>query len=159
MGNGKRGLGLSWHESRPNSPFDANHDRRLVAAVEIVSPANKDRPDSRQLFVARCANLLQKGVCVSLVDLVTARSFNLYVELLALLRRRDPAFDPDPPPTYAATCRKKSAEGKTRLETWSFPLVIGQPLPKLPIWLAEDLPISLDLEASYEETCRALRIG
>src|SRR5262249_21540570 len=45
--------------------FDADRDRRLVAAVEIVSPANKDRPDSRQLFVAKCANLLQKGVCVS----------------------------------------------------------------------------------------------
>jgi Protein of unknown function (DUF4058) len=139
--------------------FDADRDRRLVAAVEIVSPANKDRPDSRQLFVAKCANLLQKGVCVSLVDLVTARNFNLYVDLLALLRRRDPAFDPDPPPAYAATCRKASAGGKTRLETWSFPLAIGQPLPKLPIWLSEELPISLDLEASYEETCRALRIA
>src|SRR5262245_63277945 len=139
--------------------FDADRDRRLVAAVEIVSPANKDRPDSRSLFVAKCANLLQKGVCVSLVDLVTARNFNLYVDLLALLRRRDPAFDPNPPPAYAATCRKTSAGGKTRLETWSFPLVIGQPLPKLPIWLADDLPISLDVEASYEETCRALRIG
>src|SRR5262249_14121487 len=28
--------------------FDLERDRQLVAAVEIVSPANKDRPDSRQ---------------------------------------------------------------------------------------------------------------
>ena len=28
----------------------------------------------------------------------------------------------------------------------------------LPIWLKETLPISLDLEATYEESCRTLRI-
>jgi hypothetical protein len=31
--------------------------RRLVAVVEIVSPANKDRPDTRRAFVTRCAAL------------------------------------------------------------------------------------------------------
>lgn len=29
--------------------FDLERDRRLVAAVEIVSPANKDRAESRRL--------------------------------------------------------------------------------------------------------------
>src|SRR5260370_932936 len=40
--------------------------RRLVAAVEIVSPANKDRPASRRSFVAKCAPMIQKRVCVSI---------------------------------------------------------------------------------------------
>jgi hypothetical protein len=31
-------------------------------------------------------------------------------------------------------------------------------LPTLPVWLRDDLAVSLDLEASYEETCRTLRI-
>src|SRR5262249_29524800 len=35
--------------------YDAKHQRRLVAAVELVSPANKDRPEHRQMFVAKCA--------------------------------------------------------------------------------------------------------
>lgn len=39
--------------------FDLERNRRLVAAVELVSPANKDRPESRQLFVSKCLNLLQ----------------------------------------------------------------------------------------------------
>src|SRR5438128_1673500 len=108
--------------------YDVDRDRTLVAAVEIVSPANKDRPDSRQLFVAKCASLLTKGVCVSLVDLVTIRHFNLYTELLALIGRSDPAFSPDPPPTYAATCRKRTADRRTKLDLWSYPLVVGQPL-------------------------------
>ena len=37
-------------------------------------------------------------------------------------------------------------------------LEIGQPLPTLPIWLKENWAISLDLDSSYEETCRTLRI-
>jgi hypothetical protein len=31
-------------------------------------------------------------------------------------------------------------------------------LPTLPLWLTEDFAIPLDLEASYEQTCRDLRI-
>lgn len=139
--------------------FDVERDHRLVAAVEIVSPANKDRPASRQVFVAKCASLLQKGVCLSIVDLITVRRFNLYTELLALLARSDPSFSPDPPRTYAVTCRKRKAAKKTLLDTWAWPLVLGQSLPSLPIWLTETLAVSLDLEASYEEACRALRIA
>jgi hypothetical protein len=45
--------------------FDLERDRRLVAAVAIVSPANKDRPESRQLFVAKCLNLLRQDVYLS----------------------------------------------------------------------------------------------
>jgi hypothetical protein len=37
-------------------------------------------------------------------------------------------------------------------------LAIGQPLPSLSVWLSETQTVSLDLEASYEETCRVLRI-
>ena len=137
--------------------FDVERQRRLVAAVEIVSPANKDRPESRQLFVAKCFNLLRQDVCVSMIDLVTLRQFNLYIELLALLNRSDPTFSP-PPPIYAVTCRKRSIARQTKLEAWSRPLAIGQPLPSLPVWLSETQTVSLDLEASYQETCRVLRI-
>jgi hypothetical protein len=35
----------------------------------------------------------------------------------------------------------------------------GQPLPTLPIWLDVDLSIDLELESSYKETCRLLRIS
>jgi len=138
--------------------FDMERERQLVAAIEIVSPSNKDRPEHRQLFIAKCFNLLKEGVCVSIVDLVTIKKFNLYAELLTLLRGRDPAYGPTPPPTYAATCRKNVVGDKTTLDTWSFALTVGQPLPQIPIWLAPELHVMLDLESSYEETCRALRI-
>jgi hypothetical protein len=137
--------------------FDLERERRLVAAVEIVSPANKDRPESRPLFIAKCFHLLRNDVCVSIVDLVTIRQFNLYTELLAMLNRCDPAFGAAPP-IYAVTCRRRQAGRQTKLDTWPFPLAVGQPLPSLPVWLSETLSVTLDLEASYEETCRVLRI-
>ncbi|HEV3339126.1 MAG TPA: DUF4058 family protein [Pirellulales bacterium] len=137
--------------------FDLERQRRLVAAVEIISPANKDRPESRQLFVAKCFNLLRHDVCVSIIDLITIRQFNLYAELMALLGHSDPVFDP-PPSIYAVTCRKRTGGRRTKLDSWFQPLAIGQPLPSLPLWLSETQTVSLDLEASYEETCRVLRI-
>src|ERR1022692_4508241 len=38
--------------------------RTLVAAIELVSPANKDRRTHRQAFVRKCASYLQEGIGV-----------------------------------------------------------------------------------------------
>jgi hypothetical protein len=138
--------------------FDDSRTRTLVAAVELVSPGNKDRPETRREFVAKCATLLNQNVCVSIVDLVTTRHFCLYAELLEFLAVSDPKLGHPPPPTYAATCRGRKLNAKPRFETWAYPLVVGERLPTLPLWLTEDFAVSLDLEASYEDACRALKI-
>ncbi len=142
--------------------YDEKHERRLVAAVEIVSPGNKDRPESRRAFVAKCAALLRQDVSVAIVDVVTIRAFNLYAELLAFIGQVDPTLAPEPPPLCAAACRWKraadSARPHSRLQTWAHALALGQPLPTLPLWLADDFAVPLELEASYEEACRILRI-
>jgi hypothetical protein len=139
--------------------FDQERDRRLVAAVELVSPANKDRPESRRALVTKCAALLRQGVSIALVDLVTVRRFNLYAELLEWIGQHDPALGEEPPATYAAALRFQKPGARTRLQTWPYPLVLGQPLPTLPLWLSADRSVPLDLEASYEDTCRLLRIA
>ena len=138
--------------------FDQTRGRELVAAIEIVSPANKDRPETRQTFVSKCAALLQKKVCVSIVDLVTVKNFNLYCETLGVFGQTDPAFSPEPPATYAVTCRSHNMVTRSRFETWAYPMVVGQKLPTLPIWLSDEHAISLDLEVSYQQTCQVLRL-
>jgi hypothetical protein len=138
--------------------FDQERDERLVAAVELVSPANKYRPESRRAFVTRCAALLRQGVAIALVDLVTVRRYNLYAELLEWIGQHDPALGEEPTTTYAASLRFQKPAHRTRLQTWPYPLVVGQPLPTLPLWLAADRGVPLDLEASYEDACRLLRI-
>ena len=138
--------------------YDASRGRRWVAAIEIVSPVNKDRPESRRRFVAKCAALLRQSVSVVLVDLVTARDFNLYAELLDWVGERDPALSAGPPATYAVAARWRPHGTSRLLETWNRPMAVGQPLPVLPLWLTDEMAIPLDLEASYEQTCRDLRI-
>jgi len=138
--------------------YDRKRGRRLVAAIEIVSPANKDRPEHRRTFVAKCAALLQNRVSVSIIDLVTPRNFNLYRDLLELIGQADPSLGSEPPPLYAVACREKRHGDAWLLETWAQPLTLGQPLPTMPLWLADNLVVPLELEECYEETCRVLRI-
>lgn len=139
--------------------FDARRGRVLVAAIEIVSPANKDRPEHRNIFVAKCAALLQKGVAVSIIDFVTVRNFNLYSELLTFIGHSDPTFGDSPPPLYAASCRWTTKGDRAILEAWSHELLVGQPLPSLPLWLNKDLVVPLELESSYEQACNDLWIA
>jgi hypothetical protein len=168
------GNGSAWEPTRPSVAvetgllepdeyevrvYDAERGRRLVAAIEIVSPSNKDRLEHRRAFVLKCEALLRNGVSVSIIDLVTSRHFNLYVELLNLIECNDPTLGDDPPAISATACRWIERGRKHVLETWSHTLHIGQPLPTLPLWLAENYAIPLELEASYEETCRTLRIA
>jgi Protein of unknown function (DUF4058) len=138
--------------------YDHEHARRLVATVELVSPSNKDRPENRRAFVAKCAALLQQDVCVSIVDIVTDKRFNLYADLLDLMGRSDPMLGSEPPATYAVTLRGDRNGRRPHVKTWAHVLNVGQPLPTLPIGLRNDLWITLDLEWSYEQTCKYLGV-
>jgi hypothetical protein len=138
--------------------YDEKRHCRLVAAVEIVSPANKDRPEHRRAFTAKCAGLLRERVSVVIVDVVTTRTPNLYGELLDLIGQSDPGLSPEPPPLYTTACRMTRRENEWVLETWAQPLGLGQPLPTVPLWLADDLAVPLELEESYEQSCGILNI-
>lgn len=138
--------------------YDEKRRCRLVAAVEIVSPANKDRPEHRRAFVTKCAGLLRERVSVVIVDVVTTRTQNLYGELLDLIGQSDPTLGPEPPSLYAAACRLTKRADDWLLEAWPQSLGLGRTLPTMPLWLADDLAVPLELEESYEQSCGVLNI-
>lgn len=134
----------------------------LVAAIELVSPSNKDRDESRRTFAIKCAAYLQKGVSVVVVDTVTEREANLHAELCELLHL-PPTLAWESPTSLAAiayrTAKTLSAEREhIRLDVWPHGLAIGQLLPTLPLWLAPDLAVPLELEAAYAAACDSLVI-
>jgi hypothetical protein len=137
---------------------DRRRGTRLVAAVELVSPRNKDRPESRRAFAIKCASYLQALVSVVVVDVVTERHDDLYAEVLALIARERQGSWPGEPPLYTVALRTTKPDEHWRLETWEQPLALGRPLSTMPLWLANNLAVPLELEATYEETCRVLRI-
>lgn len=138
--------------------YDDGRGGRLVAAVELASPANKDRPEHRRAFAAKCSAYLQEGVSVVVVDVVTERRDNLHRELMELLGRTEAAPWPEGQDLYAVAYRTNKEKDAWRLDLWAEALAVGRPLPTLPLWLAPNLAVPLELEASYEETCQVLRI-
>ena len=92
--------------------YDQADSRRLVAAVEIVSPRNKDRTEARDAFASKCHAMLLEQVCVVIVDLVTTRSANLFAEL-ARAGAKPPSVADEP--IYAVSCRVHKGQ---RVETW-----------------------------------------
>ena len=150
----------------------------LALAHQQMVLAQQQAMLQQQALVQQQA-LLQQQVSVAIIDLVTTRSFNLYGELLEFIGHNDPSLGPEPPPIYAVACRatmkgnalatnlgvaKGELTGSTQngdtwlLETWAHVLQVGQPLPTLPLWLADNFAVPLELEACYEETCGVLRI-
>jgi len=138
--------------------FDEKRQNRLVAAVEIVSPGNKDRPEKRRAFCCKCAGLLQVGVSVVIVDVVTSRVHNLFNEVLDLIGQPSEAPDGEHPSLYAAAIRLVKRGDDWILESWLQPLALGAPLPTMPLWLADELAVPLELEESYERSCGILNL-
>lgn len=130
----------------------------LRAAIELVSPSNKDRASARRAFAAKCAGYLRRLVSVIVIDIVTERLANLHVEIMQALERPEEPFWESPTHLYAIAYRSFLAAGKPRLEVWPEALPLGHPLPELPLWLEPDLSLPLRLEESYVVTCASLRM-
>jgi hypothetical protein len=132
----------------------------LRAAIELISPANKDRTGSRLTFAAKCAGYLKHGISVVIVDVVTARAANLHREIFEVLgvKSRRAAWQ-SPTGLYAVAYRAVPVIKAPRVEAWLETLALGETLPVLPLWLSPGLCIPLRLEESYTETCRSLRIS
>jgi hypothetical protein len=135
---------------------------KLVAAIELVSPANKDRPSTRRAFATKIASYLQKGVSIVVVDIVTSRLANLHDELVELLHLPD-IFDWQSSTGLSAigyrAVREKTVETESeRLDVWPHQLTLGEPLPTVPLWLSSELAAPLELELTYANACQSLRI-
>lgn len=130
----------------------------LAGAIELVSPGNKDRPEARRAFAAKCVAYVTRGVGVVVVDVVTNRLANLHNEVVGLLGLGPPvSFDPAPP-TYAVAYRPARRADGDRVEMWTEPLAVGDDLPVLPLGLRNADTVPVDLAATYADACVRARL-
>ncbi len=134
--------------------FDSTAGPILAGVIELLSPANKDRPSSRAAFVSKCETYLQQGAGLVMVDIVTERSGNLHRELLERLD----AMTPLQSDLYTAAYHLIEENGQPGLQIWEETLAIGSSLPVMPLWLKGGLYLPVDLEATYQRTCLEQRI-
>lgn len=124
-------------------------DARLVAAVELVSPRNKDRPVARSTYLGRYVGYLLEGVHLLLVDVhPRPTGFSFADGLAAELQLRD---QPSLPPPVAVSYRvgEPAASGGRLLAVWRRPLAPATPLPAVPLPLTVDLAVQVDLDSTY----------
>jgi hypothetical protein len=137
---------------------DQTDDARLVAVVELVSPRNKDRDDSRRAFAAKCAAYLQRGVGLVVLDIVTSRQFNLHNEMVRMLNWGEASLMPSDDLLYAAGYRPVRRQETNQIDVWPNPLSIGQSLLVVPLALRGASAVPLDLEATYNDACQRSRL-
>jgi hypothetical protein len=136
--------------------FNQEAGPTLAGAIELVSPANKDRPAHRDAFVSKCAAYLQQGIGLVVVDVVTDRRANLHDELLARLQTS--GVVPWEAELYVVSYRPVQRAGQPSLDIWQVTVAVGRPLPTMPLWLRGNLCLPVDLGATYTRTCREQRI-
>ena len=153
-------------EPKRTLDFDPDHDvvevrvldergRELVLAgvVEIVSPANKDRPSTREAFVAKTEGYIGAGVGTVIADIVTDKTRSLHRQLCQ--RMGDP--DPEADPVYASAYRLMDESPRT-VQVWHEALAVDAPLPEMPLYLKGGPAVAVPLEATYVAACEANRI-
>jgi hypothetical protein len=131
----------------------------LVAAIELISPGNKDRADVRRAFAAKCASYLYRGVGLLVIDIVTSRRANLHNETMRLMEAAPEMHLPAEMNLYAVAYRPVLHQERAEVELWTAPCTVGGPLPLMPLRLTGDLFVPVDFETSYQETCRRRRLA
>ena len=120
-----------------------------MAAVELVSPRNKDRPVARATYLARCAGYLIEGVHLLLVDVHPPPIGFSFADGIAQELQM-----PDQPPLPAPMATsygvgEPAATGGRLLALWRRAMMVSEPLPSLPLPLDMDVWVPIDLDATY----------
>ena len=130
----------------------------LVAAIELVSPRNKDRAEARRAFAIKCASYLHQGISLIVVDIVTSRRANLHAEIMGLFNVTGPSHLPPDAMLYAVAYQPLRRHSREEIDLWPAPLAVAESLPLLPLALNAELSMPVDLEATYMDTRERRRL-
>jgi hypothetical protein len=128
---------------------------RLVALLEIVSPANKDRREHVAAFAQKAAEALNFGIHLLLIDLFPPGPYDpsgVHGAIRSLLEESDEPYDlpPDEPLTLA------SYAAGVEVEIYLEHLAPGAPLVEMPLFLSRDRYVGAPLEATYAAAYRGM---
>ncbi len=132
----------------PGVSVSIEKEGRLIAAIELISPRNKDRPDSRVTYVTRYLAYLHESVHLLLVDVHRRPiGFSFADEIAA-----DLSLNQEPMPAPMAVSYRvgdPAATGGRFLAIWRRSMTEGSILPTLPLALDMDSMVPVNLELTY----------
>ena len=132
----------------PSAALMIEKSGKLIAAVELISPRNKDRPAARAAYLSRYLGYLLDGANLVVIDVHPRPSGFSFADAIGTeFQLKQPAC----PPPMAASYRvgEPAAEGGRYLAVWRRPLTVSQVLPTIPLPLTVEFSVILDLEGTY----------
>ena len=121
---------------------------RLVAMVEIVSPANKDRERSLDEFADKVLSALNVGVHVLVVDLFPPGRWDPRGIQGAIQERLEPTFEPYDLPANEPLTLASYIAGRG-FEAYIEHVRVSAKLPEMPLFLTPDRYVNVPLEDTY----------
>jgi hypothetical protein len=144
---------VSMLNPEPQSTVHVFYEGKLVAAMEVVSPRNKDRPSAREFYRNRYLGYLWSGVHLMLVDVHRRPVGFSFVEAIAAeIQCTFPAGLP--PHAVSWSVGGRTPEGGQFLDGWYRPLAVGEPLPSIFLALRSETSLQIDLERTYADAAR-----
>jgi hypothetical protein len=127
---------------------------QLIAAVELVSPRNKDRAAACTAYARAYAGYLLKGIQLLLVDVHRRPLRFSFADRIAVELGLE---QPPCPPPFAVSYRvgEPAPEGGRFLAIWRRPLAFGAPLPTMRLHLSVQEFVPIDLEQTYARAAAA----
>jgi hypothetical protein len=126
---------------------------RLIALIEVLSPANKDRSASVADFVRKAHAVLRHGIHLLIIDLLPPGRHDPDGIQAAIWESLDPEDEVGPggkPITLGAYVACEPPEAY--LES----IAVGDPLPEMPLFLDPDGHIDVPLESTYQTAYRGV---
>jgi hypothetical protein len=139
-------------ELDPQTAVHIDLHGRLVAAIEIVSPRNKDRPDARERYLGRYLGYVRQGVHLLLVDVLPRPADFSFADVIAASLKLPQ--EPCPVPFAVSYRVGESVPDGTVIGVWRRPVRVGESLPTIPLALTIRDSIPIDLEHTYHEAAR-----
>lgn len=141
-----------------DASVQVERDGRLVAAVELISPRNKDRPAAREQYAGRYLNYLRGGVHLLLVDVHRRPlGFSFGRSIAEGLGLTIPTADA--PLAVSYRVGPAAAQGGRLLGVWQQPLTVGDALLTMRLALSADDSVPVDLEPTYSRAAADSYLG
>ncbi len=127
---------------------------RLIAAVELISPGNKDGTEKKSNYTARYLGYLTNGVHLLFVDLHPRPLAFSFADEIA--KRLDLPDQPALRAPYAVSYRVNAdASSETTMAVRRFALSVGDALPLAPLAIGFPDVVLVDLESTYHKAATA----
>ncbi|MEO6808085.1 MAG: DUF4058 family protein [Isosphaeraceae bacterium] len=132
----------------PGTALFVERQGRLVAAVELISPHNKDRPIARTAYLSRYLGYLMEAVNLLLIDVHRRPLGFSFADRIAEELSFPQAHCPTPSAVSYRVGEPAAAGGRI-LAIWRRPLSVGSSMPVISLPLTVDLIVPIDLDQTY----------